>query len=719
MPGVLKPSTPKAPASPDPSRGTTSEVRPEIQAMRAVAVALVVIFHLWPSSLPGGYVGVDVFFVISGFLITSHLLREADGSGRLSLLRFWARRARRLLPAALLVLLVCAIGVVTLIARVHWEQFLGEIRASTLYYENWFLADRAVDYWAQGDAASPVRHYWSLSVEEQFYLAWPVIIALAGLAARALRRTSLLRPIAAVALTAVTIGSFVIAIILTGDDPQPAYFNTFARAWEFGAGALLAFAGIRGRGLPARLRALVSWGGLAAIVIAGFVFTETTHFPGPPALLPVLGAVAVLWAGAPGSRISPMPVLRQRPMQFLGDISYSVYLWHWPLLIFLPYILTSASTTVIRLLVIVFVVLFGWLSKRFVEDPVRFSSAAVIRRPIGMLGLGAAAMACVLFVVGVARADLTRQINRSHAAEAAVVKKLPRCFGAGARDPLNTCTTPAMVKKVVPSPGSAAGEKNAPCRAPKLTGRVLTCRFGVPYAKAKRLVLLVGDSHASMFRATLEVVARKRAWAGISITHTGCAFSKAEKTLAPREQTICRQWRRQTQAWIAAHPEVSVVFVAGISGGDIIPTGSMSRQETAVEGYRAMWRALPAHVTDLVYLRDTPKASLSTLQCVEDALAAGKDPRSVCALPRAKVLGPDAGVEAVRREDNPRWRLVGVNDLLCDTSRCFTVIGGALVYKDGHHLTKVFATTLGPILDRRLAAIVRAWTPAAPLPPAA
>ncbi len=255
-----------------------------------------------------------------------------------------------------------------------------------------------------------------------------------------------------------------------------------------------------------------------------------------------------------------------------------------------------------------------------------------------------------------------------------------------------------------------------PCA--EAAGPRLTCRFGVAQAKANRVVLLVGDSHASMFRAALEVVALRRGWAGISITHTGCAFSQAEKTLARREQTICRQWRRQTQAWIAAHPEVSAVFVAGIRGGEIIRARGKSRYETEVEGYRRMWRALPDSVSDLVYLRDPPKASLSTLQCVEDALAAGSDPRFACALPREKVLGPDAGVEAVRRENDPRWSTVGVNDLMCDATRCYTVIGGALVYKDGHHLTKVFAATLGPILDRRLAPIVRAWVSPPALPAA-
>ena len=160
-------------------RSGPAGLRPEIQALRAAAVLLVVVAHLWPSLLPGGYVGVDVFFAISGFLITSLLLREIDRTGQLSLSAFWARRARQILPAALVTLLFCAIATIVFVPLTYWQQFLNELRASTAYVQNWQLAESAVDYFAADNGPSPVQHFWSLSAEEQFYVVWPVLLLLA------------------------------------------------------------------------------------------------------------------------------------------------------------------------------------------------------------------------------------------------------------------------------------------------------------------------------------------------------------------------------------------------------------------------------------------------------------------------------------------------------------------------------------------------------------
>ena len=270
-----------------------ADVRPEIQGLRAVAVAVVVVCHFWPSALPGGFVGVDVFFAISGFLITSHLLREVAATGRVSLAGFWARRARRILPAALLVLALCALATLAWVPEVHRAQFFAEIRASTFYVENWQLAHTAVDYFAADQGPSPVQHFWSLSAEEQFYLVWPVLILAAaaiGLRARSRRRVF-------AALAAVTAGSLAYSIYKTGADPAAAYFVTPTRAWEFGLGGLLAFCRVRA---PARLRVAVA--GLVAIAVAAATFSADTAFPGVAALLPVLGACAVIWARAPAAR---------------------------------------------------------------------------------------------------------------------------------------------------------------------------------------------------------------------------------------------------------------------------------------------------------------------------------------------------------------------------------------------------------------------------------
>jgi peptidoglycan/LPS O-acetylase OafA/YrhL len=249
-------------------------LRAEIQALRAAAVALVLVYHLWPAVLPGGFVGVDVFFAISGFLITSLLLREAERTGRVSLRAFWARRARRILPAALLTVLVCALATVAFVPLTHWDQFFAEMRASTAYVQNWQLAGDAVDYLAAANAPSPVQHYWSLSIEEQFYLLWPVLIA-AALAVTRRRPARVRRAVVAAALAGATALSLFYSMAHTAADPAAAYFVTPTRAWELGAGALLALVAPFDRS-SAALRSLLSWVGIAAIAVAALTYTAAT-----------------------------------------------------------------------------------------------------------------------------------------------------------------------------------------------------------------------------------------------------------------------------------------------------------------------------------------------------------------------------------------------------------------------------------------------------------
>ena len=242
-------------------------MRQEIQGLRAVAVLLVVLFHLWPNRVPGGYIGVDVFFVISGFLITSHILREVDRTGSVSLTQFWARRLRRLLPASYVVLAVSAVGVLLFVPRLVWQQFFGEILAAALYVENWALALDSVDYLAAENTPSPAQHYWTLSAEEQFYLVWPVLVLLGIWLAR--RRVSTsptgdhgggVRGGVFVVLAAGVAASLAYSLWVTATNPALAYFVTPARAWEFGAGALLAFAPAAARHVCARPGAVPSVG---------------------------------------------------------------------------------------------------------------------------------------------------------------------------------------------------------------------------------------------------------------------------------------------------------------------------------------------------------------------------------------------------------------------------------------------------------------------------
>ena len=381
-----------------------ASVRPEIQALRAVAIGCVVLYHFWPAVLPAGFVGVDVFFVVSGFLITGLLLRDAERFGRVRLREFYVRRIRRILPAALVVLSACAIATLLFVPRIEWRPFLQQVLSSALYVQNWHLArDSQIPRRADLES-TPVQHFWSLSVEEQFYLLWPLlIIAALWLAVRLGRRRL---AIVAAVLGVATVASFVHGVALTAQDHNLAYFSTLSRAWEFGVGGLLALApAIAGERLR-RTRALAAWLGLAAIAAAALTFTDHELFPGVIVLVPVLGTAAVIWAGMPRAALSLSPVAALRPVQWFGDISYSLYLWHWPIIMFTPYITGQPSPAPVMVLLLVLSIVVAAASKRWIEDPFR---RAVPRERVRMprvrrIGVASAAAlaAVVLLTSGVA-----------------------------------------------------------------------------------------------------------------------------------------------------------------------------------------------------------------------------------------------------------------------------------------------------------------------------
>jgi peptidoglycan/LPS O-acetylase OafA/YrhL len=658
-------------------------VRPEIQALRAIAVTVVVVCHFFPGVLPGGFVGVDVFFVISGFLITSMLISEVDRTGRVALLEFWGRRARRILPAALFVLLVCAVATQLFVPKVHWEQFMAEIRWSALYAENWRLAETAVDYFARDEGPSPVQHYWSLAAEEQFYLVWPLLI---GLAAAIHKR------LIGVTFVIVTLVSLALSITMTNSDAAAAYFVTPTRAWEFAAGGLLAlFRPFEGR---SAIRAAVGWLGLAAIGVACVMFDVTTPFPGVAALLPVVGAVAVIWAGAPGTSWAATRGLGVRPVQYVGDISYSIYLWHWPLLILAPYAIRNGVSKGVLLVLIL--LLAAW-TKRFIEDPIRHRRF-LKSRPVGWTFAAAAACtAVVLATAAQADSELQREIRVAERKSNAVLAANPKCFGAASRDPAEKCVNAKLRMMVVPTPAEARKRRNFPCNLVEERGYLYICSYGVKPDKAEGTVALIGDSHAAHWRAAVDVVARQNKWFGYSLSHTGCPLSTTvHNSLKGKERTECLGWNKQVVAWLKRHPEIKTIMVSAISGG------ARDRSIDAVGGYVAAWKSLPASIERIVVIRDTPKVRGGTDDCVEQAIAAKKVAATACDVPRTEALARDPHVTAARRITGRQVQVVDMTPFICDKRTCYPVVGGALVYKDQNHLTEVFARTLGPYLAKEI-----------------
>lgn len=678
--------------------------RADIQGLRALAVGLVLVFHLWPAVLPGGFVGVDVFFVVSGFLITSHLLSELRRTGTVSLPAFWARRARRLLPASLTVLAVTAVLAIVVAPVGLLGSYLGEIVASTLYVENWSLAGKTVDYSAAEAPASPVQHFWSLSVEEQFYLIWPVLLLGATAVARVSGRG---RTVVAVVLGTVVAASLVWSIVFTARDAAAAYFVTTTRAWEFGLGGLLAAAWpaqggvllVSGRVGP---RAILAWSGLGTILASAMVFGPSTPFPGAAALLPCLGTVAVIAAAEPESRWAPTRVLAVRPVQTLGDLSYAVYLWHWPLLVLVPAALGRSLGALDLWGLAAASVVLAWLTARFVEQPVR-SGAFARRMPRVTFVSAAAGMAVVVCAAAVGLGLSTDRLADEQARVEALVVEAPDCLGAAARDDPGLCETRNADAPPIPDAALAAASPER-CIAELREPELRVCAYGEE--DGRETVALLGDSHAEQWLPALESVAAERGWRLVVLAKSSCAFGpdqRIEDDSSPEvlEQmnSSCRDWNERALAWLEEHPEVGTVFTSTRSRNRVVAEDGRSWQETAIAQYHDRWRELPESIDNVVVLRDTPRMPPDVLACVT---AAGADAAATCAVPVDDALARDPVAEAALTASQDRVALLDLTDYFCSDGACAPVVGGVLAYRDSHHMSWVFARTLAPYLGERI-----------------
>ncbi|OZD85773.1 acyltransferase [Rhodococcus sp. 05-339-2] len=352
-------------------RITDSHRRSDIQGLRMVAVLLVIVDHLfgWPQ---GGFIGVDVFFVVSGFLITGLLLREYDKTQTISFAGFYRRRIRRIMPIATLVLVMACVAGVLVYSSARAASIGTDAVWAFFFASNWRFALEGTDYFNADAAISPLQHYWSLSVEEQFYFVWPALmLAIGVLVTRRSWHSNVKRTLSATVMGAIVAASFVWALHDTATDPAWAYFSTFTRVWELGVGALLAIGTGWVARLPRAARAPLAWSGLAAIGIGAFVISESGSFPAPSAALPVLGAAMVIAAGTGGATPYLAP-LTNKASVYVGDISYSLYLWHWPIIVILGSIMDVDAYYYVTVLAMTFGLSVA--SYHFVENPVRRSN---------------------------------------------------------------------------------------------------------------------------------------------------------------------------------------------------------------------------------------------------------------------------------------------------------------------------------------------------------
>ncbi|WP_297409582.1 acyltransferase family protein [Naasia sp.] len=676
----------------------------EIQALRAIAVLLVVLYHLWPAYLRGGYVGVDVFFVISGYLISAHVIRSLE-RGRFTLSDFYARRIRRLLPASLTVLLAAGIATLVWAPQLHWIDTGKNIVASAFYVENWSLLFNAVDYLGASADVIPSQHFWSLSVEEQFYLVWPVFLLLG--CTLAARRGWPVRRVLAVLVGIVVVVSLAYSAVSTAVDQASAYFNTGTRVWEFGAGTLLAIwlakaPKVGAWGVP------VTWLGLAAILAAALTYTDASAFPGYLALVPVLGTAMVIAGRGRRGPASPAPLFALRPVQFLGDISYSVYLWHWPLIVLLPLGLGLPLSNPLKALILVVTLVLAWASKRFIEDPFRIDrpgtadkpKKAVSRRRI--FTLAAAGMVLVSVVGGAGWAVSSAKASQAQAVLDALPDPLTvPCFGAAAlADPVKCAQqgTGAIYPDPIVAALDTGDRRDPPCQQSSSGTEVIVCSFGSKDPAAPRYAL-VGDSHAAQWMSAMRVLALRNGWHLDTYLRSGCGLS----TIPAGGLGVvsrCVEWNDQAlQQLVDGHYDVVVVSMrSSIVGGAAKTDADLARNVSEID---TSWRAVQSSGARIVAIRDTPQPVSAGIPDAPRCVAGTPDYLIACSFTRAKGLVPDPEVEAARVNGNVA--VLDLTDRFCSRDTCAPVIGDVLVYRDGHHVSALYITTLAPFLDEALA----------------
>jgi peptidoglycan/LPS O-acetylase OafA/YrhL len=681
------------------------QYRSEIQALRAVAVVAVVLYHLWPNRIPAGFVGVDVFFVISGFLITQHLFRELSETGTIRLARFYARRARRLLPASLVTLLATLVAGLAIVPHVAWDELARQVIASALYVQNWTLASDAVDYLAAESSPTAVQHFWSLAIEEQYYLIWPILLVVVAALLGSTRRRRL-RGLLLAALGTLGALSFGTSLVWSALSPQSAYFATPTRIWEFAAGGLLAIAGAKALGPAAA--AVASWAGLALIVGSSFLIPQGTPFPGWVAVFPVAGTVLVILGGSGRPPAGPGRLYDLRPVRFLGDISYGVYLWHWPLVVLLPQVI-GPLTAPQKVLVLALSILLGYLSKILIEDPVRNSRLLPNGAPVRTLA--ATAIAMLLVAGSGAGAWAAYQERQTSALEAATEEdsSTDSCFGADALLAGNGCS-PGGSENVDVVDVAAVGAADRPqpwedgCIDSGGPATDVSCSYGDP--ESGETILLWGDSHAASWAPALDVAGKVLGRSVVVMARHACAPSTAVATatvlrpIAEPEQLGCEKRNRIVLEQVRSNPDITTVVLAARSSQYRYGADAAADLATAKRGYEDVIGALLDAGKRVVVLAELPQTGPSETDrvdvptCLADH-AAEADP---CAMPRAAALSTRILPDVVSSIGRPDVQLVETSEYFCDDTTCYAMIGGVAAYFDASHLSGTYAETLGPYL---------------------
>ncbi|MDG5473668.1 acyltransferase family protein [Jeotgalibacillus sp. ET6] len=648
-------------------RSPEKKFRPELEGVRAVAALLVAIYHIWLGSVSGG---VDVFFIVSGYLITTSLLSRMMREGKINIGEYLLGLGRRLFPIAFTVLLVTTAASIFILPQVRWVQTIPEIFSSVFYYQNWQLANSAVDYLAQNNAASPFQHFWALSIQGQFYITWPLIIIGVYFIARKVLKTPVRKTLLAI-LTLLFTASLTYSIYITAENQPWAYFDTFARAWEFSLGGMLALL-IPYLKFKPSISFFLGWLGLAIITLTGILLPVSTVFPGYAALLPTGGVILVIIAAETGSKFGVEKLLGSKPFMYFGSISYGFYLWHWPLLVFYyAYFGRETVTNTAGFMILLSTFMLSILSIRLLEAPVRKIN---IKQSKGRLS---AILAAFMLPVIIAGLSWSLYVNYS---QAGMAEELPAEDYPGARmisDNVPANPDLAPLPEAVNAKGDLASfYYDEGCYTARDDDAVSKCSYGET-EDPEYIVALVGGSHSGHWFPPLEKIAQNLNLQLDVYNKDACRFSQDDFDGFLSES--CMEWNAQVMKPLLEDPPDM-----------LITTANINKESTIPQGYIERWKQFEG-VSKVFAIRDNPRMVEDPPLCIEET-------PEKCSITRAEALSDTLPWE--NTEDIPNNVVFAdLSDYFCDDEECSPVIGNVLVYRDHHHLTATYAETMAPALE--------------------
>jgi peptidoglycan/LPS O-acetylase OafA/YrhL len=650
-----------------------SPFRADVEGLRGIAVLLVVGCHCGISWCAGGFIGVDVFFAISGYLITGLLIHEYRETSRIDFSRFFARRARRLLPACLVVLVSTTAAAALFLSPQEMDSTARAALAGSLYVSNIFFDHGSSDYFAAAVQQNPLLHTWSLGVEEQFYLVWPGLILFAC-------RSRSARSVVW-ALGALAVSSFACSVLTTRASQMFAFYELPARAWEFAAGGLLALPAAVPSSERTRIWA-VTGGAVGAVTILGTALCVKggSAFPGWIAMVPVAGTLLTLFAGAVDPQRGVSALLGTAPLQFLGARSYSWYLWHWPFLIFAE-VLLPTITVVQKIEAALAALLMAAVTYRWIEQPIR-TSPYLARRP--NLSLCAAAGAALLTVgataalVSYGQYEMTLD-DKYKAIQAATVD-----YGFAVRQ----CYTDGRSAKAVEAE---------------------VCEFGDP--RAARTLVLFGDSHAMQWINAMRKASDEEGWHLVTLVKPGCAASDINPHNLAGPSDSCKLWRVHAIKKIVDLSPYAVVM-ASFNGATVrgdMQTPNLMPVDEVRTGTRSTLVQLRAAGLRVVVLRDSPLPPFNVPACIGRAIGRANSTGDPCEFDASEALNASAFVaERAAGEGLTDVYYLDMDDLICPGASCPAIQDGRIVYRDENHLTGSYAASLAGEVATRLSRVLDA-----------